>query len=106
MGVGHTDVEFDSATYEEETIRLAPGDWLIVFSDGISEATSAAGEEYGEAQIIACVQRNAALDPSRLLDALFSGTAIASIAVLVGCRLGLRVLENLVPEIFRAFRDY
>jgi phosphoserine phosphatase RsbU/P len=63
---------FDSATYEEETIRLAPGDWLIVFSDGISEATSAAGEEYGEAQIIECVQRNAALDPSRLLDALFS----------------------------------
>ena len=32
---------FESATYEEETVTLAPGDWLIVFSDGVSEALSA-----------------------------------------------------------------
>jgi phosphoserine phosphatase RsbU/P len=62
---------FESATYEEETVRLAPGDWLVVFSDGISEAMSAEGEEYGETRIIDCVQRNATLDPPRLLDALF-----------------------------------
>ena len=29
---------FESANYEEETVTLAPGDWLIVFSDGVSEA--------------------------------------------------------------------
>ena len=63
---------FEAATYEEETVKLAPGDWLVVFSDGISEAMSATGEEYGESRIIDCVQRNAALDPGRLLDALFA----------------------------------
>src|SRR5687767_15410378 len=36
---------FESATYEEETIQLARGDWLIVFSDGISEAMSASRSE-------------------------------------------------------------
>jgi phosphoserine phosphatase RsbU/P len=63
---------FEGASYEEETIQLATGDWLIVFSDGISEAMSASGEEYGEARIIECVQRSATLDPPRLLEALFS----------------------------------
>ena len=63
---------FEAASYEEETINLAKGDWLIVFSDGISEAMSATGDEYGEARIVECVQRNAALEPQRLLDALFS----------------------------------
>jgi serine phosphatase RsbU (regulator of sigma subunit) len=63
---------FESATYEEETVKLAPGDWLIVFSDGVSEALSASGEEYGESRILECVNRNLALDPQRLLEAMFS----------------------------------
>src|SRR5687768_10957761 len=63
---------FEAASYEEETVQLAPGDWLIVFSDGISEAMSSTGDEYGEPRIIECIQRNATLDPPRLLEALFS----------------------------------
>jgi sigma-B regulation protein RsbU (phosphoserine phosphatase) len=63
---------FETATYEEERLRLTPGDWLIIFSDGISEAMSATGEEYGESRIIDCIQRNKTLEPTRLLDALFS----------------------------------
>src|SRR5688572_1012907 len=63
---------FENATYEEERLTMAPDDWLIVFSDGISEAMNAAGDEFGEQRIIDCIQRNKALDPPRLLDALFS----------------------------------
>jgi serine phosphatase RsbU (regulator of sigma subunit) len=63
---------FESATYEEETVKLEAGDWLIVFSDGVSEALSASGEEYGESRILECVNRNLALDPQRLLEAMFS----------------------------------
>ncbi len=63
---------FDSAQYEEETVTLAPGDWLIVFSDGVSEAMSRDGEEYEEERIRACIERNFTLDPPRLLEALFA----------------------------------
>jgi serine phosphatase RsbU (regulator of sigma subunit)/pSer/pThr/pTyr-binding forkhead associated (FHA) protein len=63
---------FEGATYEDETVRLNPGDWLVVFSDGVSEALSAAGEEYGDARIVSCVQDHAALEPPRLLEALFT----------------------------------
>ncbi|HXG53791.1 MAG TPA: SpoIIE family protein phosphatase [Vicinamibacterales bacterium] len=63
---------FEGASYEEETVTLAPGDWLIVFSDGVSEALSADGEEYGEERIVACVQQNASATPQQLLEALFA----------------------------------
>jgi phosphoserine phosphatase RsbU/P len=63
---------FEGATYDEETVVLAPGDWLIVFSDGVSEALSADGDEYGDARIVACVQQNASAAPQQLLDALFA----------------------------------
>jgi phosphoserine phosphatase RsbU/P len=63
---------FEGAPYDEETVSLAPGDWLIVFSDGVSEALSAAGDEYGEARIVTVVQRNASAEPQQMLEALFA----------------------------------
>ncbi len=63
---------FEGAQFDEETVSLSPGDWLIVFSDGVSEALSASGEEYGEARIVTCVERNAKLSPPALLQSLFA----------------------------------
>ena len=63
---------FEGAAYDEETVTLSPGDLLIVFSDGISEALSAAGDEYGESRIVTVVQRNASAEPQQMLEALFA----------------------------------
>jgi sigma-B regulation protein RsbU (phosphoserine phosphatase) len=63
---------FEGATYEEETVTLDSGDWLIVYSDGVSEALSADGEEYGEGRILTCVRNNLAMEPQALLDSLFA----------------------------------
>src|SRR5688572_13409748 len=63
---------FEGAPYDEETVILAPGDWLIVFSDGVSEALSAEGDEYGESRIVTVVQQNAAVEPQQLLEAIFA----------------------------------
>jgi len=63
---------FDAATFEEETVKLNPGDWLIVFSDGVSEAMSASGDEYGEGRIVTLVEGNKSLEPQQLLEALFA----------------------------------
>jgi len=48
------------------------GDWLIVFSDGVSEALSATGEEYGESRILTVVQSHLNVEPQKLLEAVFS----------------------------------
>ena len=37
---------FEHATFEQEALTLEPGDILVVFSDGVTEALSASGEEY------------------------------------------------------------
>jgi phosphoserine phosphatase RsbU/P len=63
---------FEAASFEEETVTLAPGDWLIVFSDGVSEALSASGEEYGEARIVSVAERHADLAAPEFLQAIFS----------------------------------
>ena len=63
---------FEGAPYDQETVTLAPGDWLIVFSDGVSEALSAAGDEYGDARIVSCVQQAMGAEPQQMLDALFA----------------------------------
>ncbi|HSC29427.1 MAG TPA: SpoIIE family protein phosphatase [Vicinamibacterales bacterium] len=63
---------FEAAKFEEETVKLSPGDWLVVFSDGVSEALSASGDEYGEARILSVVQQHGAVEPQKLLEALFS----------------------------------
>jgi sigma-B regulation protein RsbU (phosphoserine phosphatase) len=63
---------FEAATFSEETVTLTPGDWLIVFSDGVSEAMSASADEYGETRIVSLVEANKSLEPTQLLEALFA----------------------------------
>jgi sigma-B regulation protein RsbU (phosphoserine phosphatase) len=59
---------FPDAKYEQETIVLDPGDLVVVFSDGVTEAFNAEGEEFGNDRLIECVRANAALPPVELLD--------------------------------------
>jgi serine phosphatase RsbU (regulator of sigma subunit)/pSer/pThr/pTyr-binding forkhead associated (FHA) protein len=63
---------FEAAQFEEETVQLSPGDVLLVFSDGVSEALSVEGEEYGESRIIATAERHPGAMPSDMLQALFA----------------------------------
>ena len=63
---------FGHAQYEEEALQLDPGDVLVVFSDGVSEAIDVAGEEFGDDRIAACIGANLHLDPAALLDHLLA----------------------------------
>src|SRR3954470_18074235 len=63
---------FEGATFDEETVVLEPGDWLIVFSDGVSEAMSVTNDEYGEARIIAVAEEKRDASPNDLLQAIFA----------------------------------
>jgi sigma-B regulation protein RsbU (phosphoserine phosphatase) len=60
------------AKYESASVALAPGDWLIVFTDGLVEAENARGEEYGEARLLNAIQSGAAATPDDLLKRLMA----------------------------------
>src|SRR6185436_1566237 len=51
------------AAFEERLLALAPGDRLVLYSDGISEARNAAQDQFGQQRIIEAAQqtRSAAL---------------------------------------------
>jgi serine phosphatase RsbU (regulator of sigma subunit) len=63
---------FDGATYEQEVVRLSPGDVIVLFSDGVSEAINAAGEEFGEDAIPGAVTPALGQPPQAMLDALLA----------------------------------
>ena len=46
---------FDGVPYDEGAVILQPGDWIVVFSDGVSEAMNADGEEYGDDRLLECL---------------------------------------------------
>ncbi len=51
---------FDDADYEEQIVRLGPGDLLVVCSDGFPEANNQAEEMYGYDRLLAAVDGFAA----------------------------------------------
>ena len=61
---------FKDTTFEQETLRLDPGDVLVAFSDGVTEALNADGEEFGEERLIACVTANKDAPPSVVLECI------------------------------------
>jgi phosphoserine phosphatase RsbU/P len=59
---------FEGVPFEEETVLLAPGDQIIVFSDGVSEAVNSEGDEYGEERLIELLRRPTEDEPSTVLQ--------------------------------------
>jgi len=59
------------AVYKEQILHLLPGDVLLAFTDGISEAMNASEDEWGEDRMIAEAQAHADLNAEELLQGLF-----------------------------------
>ena len=65
---------FEEATYEQEVVSLNPGDTLITFSDGVSEASNADGTEFGDERILECLHAAASdLAPRELVEQVMAG---------------------------------
>jgi serine phosphatase RsbU (regulator of sigma subunit) len=61
---------FETAAYDQEALTLEPGDTLVVFSDGISEAQNPAGEDYGDDRLVACVAAHRGAPPVEMREAI------------------------------------
>ena len=63
---------FEHAPFDEETVHLAPGDVVIAFSDGVSEALNEAGDEYTDDRLLASVNAHRGKSPQAMLDGLLA----------------------------------
>ena len=59
---------FEEASYEAKTAHLAPGDILVLYTDGITEAINEDEEEFGEERLHAVIAEHAALPARELAD--------------------------------------
>jgi len=66
---------FESIASETHQIHLSAGDWLIVYSDGVTEATDAGGEEFGRDGLVDAVSRAQRAASPAMCDAVLESVA-------------------------------
>ena len=62
----------ESFPYQQGCTTLAPGDLLVAFTDGISEAMNHDEEEWGEERLIETVKQCNGLEAQQILDRIFA----------------------------------
>ncbi len=60
------------ARYESASVVLAPGDWLVIFTDGLVEAVNARDEEYDEPRLLHTIEAGTSGTPSEMLTRLMA----------------------------------
>jgi phosphoserine phosphatase RsbU/P len=58
--------------YDSATVTLQPGDWLVIFTDGVVEAENARQDEFGEARLLAAIEAAHTGTPSDMLKRLMA----------------------------------
>ena len=60
------------ATYQSGTVALNPGDWLVIFTDGVIEAENEQAMEYGEDRLLLMINAGLALTPAQMLHQIMA----------------------------------
>jgi sigma-B regulation protein RsbU (phosphoserine phosphatase) len=63
---------FEDAVYREDSVELTAGDRIVLYTDGITEALSPGGEEFGEEGLIAAILAHGHVPAGALTEALFA----------------------------------
>jgi serine phosphatase RsbU (regulator of sigma subunit)/pSer/pThr/pTyr-binding forkhead associated (FHA) protein len=67
------------ASYDFDTVRLDPGDLVVVCSDGVTEGRSVEGDEYGRERMVETLRPCHGMKPDAVMD-----TLMASVRTFVG----------------------
>jgi adenylate cyclase len=63
----------DEFRYSQESVPLAPGDMLVLITDGVTEAENVSGDFYGSARLMTCLSRLSGTGSAqRVIDGILS----------------------------------
>ena len=63
---------FETAAFEEETVQLRPGDVIVAFSDGVTEAMNEGGDEFTDDGLLASIAANPGRSPQQVIDGVIA----------------------------------
>lgn len=66
---------FDNQSYALGAAQLAPGDRVVLFTDGVTEACTPDGEEFGEARLLHLLAGNRGLSAGDLQEKILAGVS-------------------------------
>jgi phosphoserine phosphatase RsbU/P len=66
----------EDAVYVQGSVRLRPGDILVAYTDGISEAMNVDDEEWGEERLVEAIQTGRGDSAQELLEHLFEAATL------------------------------
>lgn len=66
---------FPGIQYESQPLALGPGDVLVVYSDGVTDAQAPGGEEFGLERLLDCVRRLAGRTAQEICDGVLEAVS-------------------------------
>ena len=63
---------FEFAPYSVDSLQLKPGDTMVFYSDGVTEAHNVAGEEFGEERLVEVMKRTSQSSGDVVLQAIIA----------------------------------
>ena len=61
------------AAYTQGCAEIQPGDVMVLYSDGLVEATNKSGEEFGERRLVGLVSKSSGETPERIRNSILAG---------------------------------
>ncbi len=82
----------ENSQFKDKTISLFPGDILVLYTDGVTEAQNLQGEEFGQERVADCVRqgisaREVVLGVEQGLREFIAGQPLADDTTIVACRI-------------------
>lgn len=62
----------DAIEFTSRSIELEPGEMLVLYTDGVTEAFDAAGDQFGEERLMRSLERVGGKDPASVADTLIA----------------------------------
>jgi sigma-B regulation protein RsbU (phosphoserine phosphatase) len=62
----------ETIEFSSRSLELEPGEMLVLYTDGVTEAFDAAGDQFGEDRLMRCLEQVGGQDPASVADTLIS----------------------------------